>query len=675
MDENNFKSKLIKILKQDQRLVNDKGELRQNLVKDFTNKFDEQFIQLLLDNEITRTKFFLKVKDVYVFKQSDLKFFLDENKLDNSYTQLENRIGLQYGSKLLKDYGDVVLNFPYKDCVLEGGQSTEEGLDTYYEYEEEKTKTVNKEKVTTKAGYKEKQAKRKEIFFNQILARDEIDRLEEPKAFKNFKKYSKKGEETFTKFNRNAEGTITDNLIIKGNNLLALHSLKKEFTGKVKLIYIDPPYNTGGNGDTFEYNNNFKRSTWLTFMKNRLEVAKELLTSDGAMIIAIDENEQAYLGVLLNEMFYDFEIHCITIVHNPRGVQGTNFSYTNEFAFFVIPKGKKIVQNRIKSEEDISYSNLRNWGGESLRSDAKNCFYPIIVNPNTKSIESFGSVCSDDFHTTKREIEKDGKILIYPVDNDGIERKWRYARMSVDDVKDFLRVRKKNGQLDVEIGKNFEQYKTVWASPKYDANEYGTKIVKSLVPNSKFSFPKSLWNVYDCVYAIVGNDKNAIVLDYHAGSGTTAHSVIEINKKDNGNRQFIITEQMDYVEEVTRSRVQKVLENENIDSSFIYFELAKWNEEAKEQIENTNNLDELKSLFDTLYQKYFLNYNVKIKTFKEKIINEEMFIALPFEKQKEMFVKMLDLNQMYVNKSEMEDIKYGLSKEEINLTKNFYNEQ
>lgn len=544
-------------LKKENNFVADNGELKKWVVINKAQNFDADLIALLLDNKELKEKFFLDIKGTLVFNQNLFVQFLEQkNYLNDSYTQYKNKVGLTIDGKYLKQRNEVALVWPFKDCVLEGGQSREED-------------------------------KREEIFFNETLAQDEITQLLEPKVLTNAKTYDKNGEHEFKGFTRDAElnkkrglpkDTITDNLIIKGNNLLALHSLKKEFTGKVKLIYIDPPFNTGGNGDTFEYNNSFKRSTWLTFMKNRLESAKNLLTKDGAIIVAIDENEQAHLGVLLKELFKDYETHCITIVHNPRGIQGTNFSYTNEFAYFIIPKGKKTINKRIKDDADIKWSNLRNWGGESLRSDAKNCFYPIVVDPSTAQVESFGNVCPDSFNTSKREIEHDGKILVYPVDNEGVERKWRYSRQSVEDVRKFLRARIKNGQWDIEIGKNFEQYRTVWIDPKYDSNEYGTKIVKELVPDSNFSFPKSLWNVYDCIYAVVGDDKDAIVLDYHAGSGTTAHAVMEINGIDKGNRKFIMCEQMDYVESVTAKRLHQVIKNKEATDKIIYLELKTYNQ-------------------------------------------------------------------------------------------------
>ena len=464
-------------LKKEPNFVTDNGELKKWVVLNKAQNFDEELITLLLKDETLKQKFFRtfslsKGEVVTVFNQNLFAQFLEQkNYLNDSYTQYKNKVGLTIDGKYLKQRNEVALVWPFKDCILEGGQSREED-------------------------------KREEIFFNEILAQDEITQLLEPKVLTNAKRIDKDGEKPLDQFNRNENHTITDNLIIKGNNLLALHTLKEEFAGKVKLIYIDPPYNTGGLGDTFTYNNNFKRSTWLTFMYNRLIVAKDLLRKDGVLIVAIDENEQPHLGVMLKEFFKDYEVHCITIVHNPRGVQGTNFSYTHEYAFFVVPKGKKLIGNRIIDESEIDFSNLRNWGGESLRSDAKNCFYPIIVDPNTSEIIEFGEVCEDDFHPSKREIIKDGKVYIYPIDNDNIERKWRYARQSVEEIKDLLRARKKSGQWDVEIGKNFGQYKTVWVDPKYDANEYGTKIVSRLVPENKFSFPKSLYNVKDCVYAV-----------------------------------------------------------------------------------------------------------------------------------------------------------------------------
>ena len=215
MDNNTIKQFIFKVLKKDDRLWNeDKTELNQTLLLDLVEKIDETVIDLLLQEKDFREKFFVKIKDVYVFKTNDFRFFMEENKVDNSYTAYKNRIGLTDGKRFLKDTNDVVLDFPYKDCVLEGGQSTEEGMDVYFEYD----KKIEQ--------YEKKQSKRKEIFFNSILAHDEIDRLFDHKALTNWKRYTKDGEQEVKEIKRDENGTIKENLIIKGNNLLALHSLK-----------------------------------------------------------------------------------------------------------------------------------------------------------------------------------------------------------------------------------------------------------------------------------------------------------------------------------------------------------------------------------------------------------------------------------------------------------------
>jgi len=402
-------------------------------------------------------------------------------------------------------------------------------------------------------------------------------------------------------------------------------------------------------------------------MKNRLEVAKQLLTIDGAIIIAIDENEFLELGIIIKEIFKGYESHCITIVHNPRGVQGTNFSYTHEYAFFVFPAGKKIVGNRKIEEADIEWSNLRNWGSESERKDAKNCFYPIIVNKETLEIIEFGEVCEDSFNPTSINEIEGNTIKIYPIDGKGIQRKWRYAKQSVEDIKNLLRVRLKTGVYDVELGKDFGQYKTVWVDNRYDANQYGTQIVNELVPNNTFKFPKSLWNVYDCIYSIVGKDKNAIILDFFGGSGTTAHAVLELNK-DGGNRKFIICEQMEYVETVTVPRIKKVIENNAI-GSFIYAELYKSNQQYIEDIEKAKNTNDLKTIWEQIEETAFLSYRVLPQNINKEI---KEFEALSFEDQQKFLIEVLDKNLLYVNKSEINDVTHKVSEYDKEMNQLFY---
>ena len=637
MPKENFNEKLIVLLKTHPDFTDESGELLPAAVKDHAWKLDHNLIRLLLSDPEIKSTFFDKIDGHWVFNHNTfIDYIAAKNFLANSYTQFRNKIGLNIDGKYLRERGEVSLVWPYKDCVLEGGQTKEE-------------------------------EKRKEIFFNEILAQDEINRMFDPKVLTNWKRHTAAGEQDVTDIERDDNGTIRENLIIKGNNLIALHTLKQQFRGQVKLIYIDPPYNPNSPSNTFMYNNNFKRSSWLTFMRNRLEVAKELLKKDGSIIVAIDENEQNYLGVLLDEVFPDREKHCITIVHNPRGVQGANFSYIHEYAFFIIPKGEKVIGDKEIPTKEITWNNFRNWGGESKREDAKNCFYPVIVEDD--EVVGFGDVLDNNEHPSEQTVTCGKRDFVYPIDQNKVERKWRYARQSVDEIKHLLRAKKTKTGYEIELGKDFGMYRTVWEDKRYDANIYGTQIVKSLVPDCNFDFPKSLWNVYDCLLAIVENDKDAIILDFFGGSGTTAHAVLELNK-DGGNRKFIICEQMHYVESVTVPRVEKVIKEQG--GEFIYCELMQYNQVYVDKIQAAQSSEELVVLWKEIAENSFLNWYVNAETPQDAI---DDFIAIgDLEAQKHCLVELLDKNQLYVNLSEIEDVDFAVSDDDKDLNKAFYGE-
>lgn len=359
------------------------------------------------------------------------------------------------------------------------------------------------------------------------------------------------------------------NLLIEGDNYHALSVLNYTHKGKIDVIYIDPPYNTGAknwkyNNDYVDKEDAYRHSKWISLMNRRLKLAKKLLKSDGALICAIDENEHGHLDVLLEGIFKNFERHSIAIIHNPKGVQGKNFSYTHEYAVFVIPKNKKTIIQRQLADNEIYISNLRNWGGESRRSDAKNCFYPIIVKNG--QIIGFGDVASDDYHPkASNEVRKDGSIFVWPIDNEGVERKWRYAKQSVEEIIDVLRIKKTRNEIQIVIAKDYGTYKTTWIDKRYDASEYGTKLLKQILPNCSFEYPKSLWTVFDCIYAIIGKKKTGIVLDFFAGSGTTAHAVLEMNTLDNGKRQFILNtnNENNICTKVTYPRISTIIHGYN----------------------------------------------------------------------------------------------------------------
>jgi adenine-specific DNA-methyltransferase len=564
----------------------------------------------------------------------------DSNK-KGRFTKYSNKIGLYSNSKgsFINNDGEVVLHYPFKDTVLEAGMSKED-------------------------------VGREERFLHVEIDSKDIDTLEEPKVLTDFHYVDKNGVKKLNAESDieffNTEGNLQHNLLIKGNNLLAINTLKEKLTDKIKLIYIDPPYNPPSNSNTFIYNNNFNHSSWLAFMRNRLEVSKKLLAENGVLICAIDENELAYVGVLIDEIFgSSHKSHYITVVHNPRGVQGSNFSYVHEYAIFVIPKGLKSIGDRKIDLEDIDWSSFRNWGTESLRSDARNCFYPVIIKDG--DIVGFGDVSKDEEHPQVNVPQPDGTIYVYPIDRNGIERKWRYAVQSVDKVRDMLRAKEASGVWQIEIGKDFGQYKTVWQDPRYDANEYGTKLVKSLVPDAKFDFPKSLWNVYDCLYAVVADDPNAIVLDFFGGSGTTAHATLELNK-DGGNRKFIVVEQMNYINTVTLPRIAAVIKNDGLSESFVYFELKKYNQEFVERIESANSKGELDEVYNDMSKNAFLKFWFDKKEFEK----DENFRSLDLDKRKQLLVDVLDENQLYLNYAEMNDTRHDISADDKTLTDKFY---
>ncbi len=352
-------------------------------------------------------------------------------------------------------------------------------------------------------------------------------------------------------------------LLIEGDNFHALSVLNYTHKGKIDLIYIDPPYNTGSkdwkyNNDYVDENDTWRHSKWIQFMFNRLTLAKNLLTEDGALIVAIDHNEQENLGILLREMFGNKEVTCISIVHNPRGIQGNNFSYTHENAYFVYPKGDFISPIK-RSEEDYEWENLRNWGGDSERKDGKSMFFPIVFKNNI--LVEVGSVPSDDFHPEAAyEVLDNDLIKLWPIDNNGIERKWRYSIDSLSQIKNKVRLEKIKDYYQAQLLKDTDRPKTVWTDSKYDANIYGTQLLAEII-DAKFPFPKSLFTVKECIETVVKNKPNALILDFFAGSGTTGHAVLEINKEHGGHRKFILctNNESNICSEVTYPRIQRCI--------------------------------------------------------------------------------------------------------------------
>lgn len=590
-ETNALKSKVEKLLSEISDFTDENKNLKINVIKDYADNGNIKLLEPLLKNAQTKKAFFSPVLDSFVFNTAKFKEFLEYSSACNSYSKyLGQKIGLYMGDSPLLDRNEVVLNFPFKDCVLEGGQRKEDGLDSYYEYNDKK------------GEYEEKQSKRREVFYNEVLAQDEIDSLFSPKAFCNAKRYEKSShselvsESTCTKLNRDAElnkkrglaeDTITDNLIIKGNNLLALHSLKKEFAGKVKLIYIDPPFNTGK--DDFKYNDNFNHSTWLTFMRNRLEIAKDLLSEKGSIFLHLDFHESHYMKILMDEVFgrENFRNNIVWCYTGPSG--STNF----------LPR----------KHDDILYY-----------SKTENNEYHIQYIKHKSGVHNSGQVFgnTDTDENFKAEAEAQGKKL-----------------------EDFW--------LDI-----------------YSTDRYRSEMLNFVGQKPEALIERIL---------SIGTSESDIVLDYHLGSGTTAAVAHKMN------RQYIGIEQLDYGENDSVVRLQNVINGDQTGisksvnwqggGSFVYLELAKKNETALEQISACKSLEELTELFDELCSKYFLHYNVRVKEFRKEI-ESERFKQLNLKQQKEMFSRMLDLNQLYVNTDDRHDKNTGLTENDIAITEDFY---
>ena len=649
-----FHEKLTNLLKTDPRFVDDEGELVRAAVIDRAWKIDPGLVAVLLDDPDIKAKFFDEIKGHWIFNPNTFIGYIgNKNFLANSYTRFRNQIGLNIDDKFLRERGEVSLVWPYKDCVLEGGQTKEE-------------------------------EKRQEIFFNEVLAQDEIDRLFDPKVLTNWKHHTVEGEQKVTELKRDENGVIRENLIIKGNNLLALHTLKTQFRGQVKLIYIDPPYNTGGSTDSFSYNNEFKHSTWLTFIRNRIEVAKELLRNDGFIAVTIDHVELFYLGVLIDEVFgRENRVGIVTIYINPKGRQHERFfSAATEHMLVYAKNISKAEFNKVALDEDKiesfdKHDEAGNYRLEqfirarsnTLRTNKPNFWYPIYVSQDLK-----------DITLTKKE----GYHEIFPIKNDR-EFTWKTKPETFEkrNVGDHFVADEQHGQIII-LHKYYEQQviKNLWTDKKYFPEFQGTNLLKELLGKNLFSYPKSLYAVLDTLKIMTDNDD--IILDFFGGSGTTAHAVLELNNKDGGNRQFILVEQMDSIETVILPRIQKVIENNenkegllketNDKENFVYLELKEYNQAYMDKIQATQSSEELVALWHDIAENSFLNWYVNPELPTEAV---EDFIEIGkgeggLDKQKKLLVELLDKNQLYVNLSEIEDEDFGVSAEDKALNKQFY---
>lgn len=613
------------------------GVINKNKLAELARQYNPELLNLLMSDEKIANHFFSSLETgVLVFKKDVFLQFLNNKEfLPDSFTAYKTKIGLATGDKYILENQEVVLNFPYKDCVLEGGQTKED-------------------------------SKRQEIFFNETLAPTEINRLLDDKVLTNFRRYDKDGEREVEKL------ADTDNLIIKGNNLIALHSLKKRFAGKVKLIYIDPPYNTGN--DSFNYNDSFNHSTWLTFMKNRLEVASELLSDEGVIFLSIDRNEFAELKVLLDEIFRAGYQGTVINISAPNGRDYGNFAQTHDYIHIYSKNRDKVILNQLEAEKD-KFNKQDSLGSYYLHplfnsnsafhsENRPNLYFPFYVSGDCDSEGYYSlSVIRDEQHT----------IEVFPPKSktDGTQFVWRWGKEKATNEKyDLVAQKKTDGTYRIaqKMRPKKQIARTVWSETSF-TNRRGTEELQLLFGEKVFSFPKPE-NLIKRIIEIATNEGD-IVLDYHLGSGTTAAVAHKMT------RQYIGIEQMDYIETISVERLKKVIAGEQGGiskdvnwtggGSFVYAELKNDAQDFKDAILDATTTEELLELFEIAKKSSFLSYRIDPKKLKAS-----EFEKLSLAEQKQLLSEIIDNNNLYVNYSDIDDSDYGISAEDKKLNHDFY---
>lgn len=648
----NLFQELVELLSIDDRLVSE-GKLMKNKVVELALNLDPSLLKHLLKSESLKKHFFGEVEGVLIFDKTKFQKFVSNKKfLPDSFTAFKNKIGLLADDEYISSKQDAVLGWPYKDCFLEGGQDKDDAV-------------------------------RQEVFWNEVLAPDQIDRLLAPKALINWSVFTKEG------INTEVVLSGSENLIIKGNNLLALHTLKKKFEGSVKLIYIDPPYNT--ESDSFKYNDNFNHSTWLTFMRNRLEVAKTLLRQDGLIFIQIDDTEAPYLKVLCDEIFGKEN----SIINMYVQVRFEGKTLVEDMNF------QKLIETTLvygKSEQ----SKLKKESSEYSKSDF--CWEVVELDEpdeiflGGKTIQRFApgtyeirKVESSD--SGLKEIWASGKIL----DGNSSGRFFRdYLEGRVDE--DGLgALYKVPGIGDDGLGyRYFTGPKRVGATKgKYyqgmPQNRKGNDGVKTKflpIPN----FHQLAESFGNCRHeggvefrngkkpeAWIGKiiewstEPDDIVLDFFLGSGTTCAVAHKME------RRYIGIEQMNYIEDISKNRLINVINGDLTGISkavewsgggeFVYCELAQANQVFFDAIQSAKSAEELLAIWNTMQDKAFMSYRVNAQAFDD---SKGEFVELSLADQKKFLIETLDKNMLYVPLSEIDDATYEISDADKALNKKFF---
>lgn len=656
MDALHLYHELEQLLRMNSRYCMDDGTLLKNRIVEDALSLNPLLVKLLLGNDKIKAVFFQDVEGVVVFDKVKFQRFVSDTQfLGGSYTMFKNKIGLtDENGRFISESREVVLSWPYKDCVLEGGQTKEE-------------------------------AKRNEVFWNETLAPDEVNRLTEPKVFSHFKRYDKDGEHEVEHL------TNADNFIIKGNNLLALHSLKKKYAGKVKLIYIDPPYNTGS--DEFGYNDNFNHSSWLTFMKNRLEVAKTLLSDKGCIFVHIDHHELYYIGVLLDSIFgVENKVQVISAkTATPAGFKTVNpgpIDVTEYILFYTKHKNSFTFK---KAYVPVDYN--KNYNLVLNRNDDVTKWKFTLIKD--AMLQSLGFASETEAKSKYGEMWKTLKsqlIAQYAFDHAEDVVSIRDPHKPTDTVKALMKKSKELGHVIEQVREDgTSSYFYNGGALAFYSNKMqiidGEKCITELLTDFwnhiswagianeggvKLKNGKKPEKLIKQIIEMTTSEKD-LVVDFHLGCGTTAAVAHKMN------RQYIGIEQLDYGKNDSKIRLKNVIDGDKTGiskavgwqggGSFVYCELAKANDRFAEEIEQAETTEQLKDIWGRMKATDYLNYKVDIK---EVDANAESFDGLSLEDQKRFLIECLDKNLLYVALSDIDSNEYGVTEEDRRLTREFY---
>lgn len=630
---------------------------------------DKTLLTLIASDEQLKATFFTDIgSGTVVFDKDKLVRFVSSKEfLPDSYTTFKKITGLFSDGQYLngKNNKNVVLVWPYKDCVLEGGQSRED-------------------------------AKSNEIFWNELLAPDEVDQLLAPKVMTNFRRFENNGNDIVE--TRSFELKDNDNLIIKGNNLLALHSLKERFRGQIKLIYIDPPYNTGNDG--FRYNDSFNHATWLTFMKNRLEVAKELLSENGAIFVQIDYHEVAYLNVLMNEVFdRNNFVQMIsvktaspagfkTVNPGPIDVSETILFYTKNKKSF--PFKKQYVPVQYDGNYNLFIANIESEPTEWNLVPLRDVIYALngieIGKTSQQSAKNAKEKWGEHW-----EIIREQAIAQYALDNAHKVVSIRDPHKPTDKLKELLNLSKttRNQIFVYERDDKSKGYVLNGGALSFYSNKVrevdGVKTPTELLTDfwSDLSWDgiakeggvtlKNAKKPERLIKRIIelATEEGDIVLDYHLGSGTTAGVAHKMN------RQYIGVEQMDYIEELAVERMKNTILGEQGGisksikwqggGSFVYCELKGLNATYIDEIEAASTADELNKIMTRILSDGYITYKINPAEFGAAFEQLE-----GIDDKKRALIEVLDKNNLYVNYTEINDADHNISDDDKAFNKQFY---